>query len=200
MFHNIVATMLGLAKFLTIRERRRFESISTSWEFIPNTNPGLPATIALGHLWYNSGTHFAGPYRAAQSGTPDARMLRPSLPLGSVWSFPGRSAQQNDSRPELNYSASRSERVIRPAKWEACVQSCQKFQQRYGPWSTQMGIDPHPRPPCLVAFLLTSRPVSIYFYLMVLFHDSRYSQPCSGIHLYLAGDRTSPDFYRSKHG
>jgi len=101
MFHNIAATMLGLAKFLTIRERRRFESISTSWEFIPNTNPGLPATIALGHLWYNSGTHFAGPYCAAQSGTPDARMLRPSLPLGSVWSFPGRSAQQNDSRPEL---------------------------------------------------------------------------------------------------
>ena len=162
MFHNTITTMLGLAKFLTIRERRRFESISTSWEFIPNTNPGLPATIALGHLWYNSGTHFAGPYCAAQSGTPDARMLRPSLPLGSVWSFPGRSAQQNDSRPELNYSASRSERVIRPAKWEACVQSCQKFQQRYGPWSTQTGIDPHPRPPCLVAFLSVSRPVSIY--------------------------------------
>ena len=35
MFHNTVTTMLGLAKFLTIRERRRFESISTSWEFIP---------------------------------------------------------------------------------------------------------------------------------------------------------------------
>ena len=200
MFHNTVTTMLELAKFLTIRERRRFESISTSWEFIPNTNPDLPATIVLGHLWYNSGTHFAGSYRAAQSGTPDARMLRPNLPLGSVWSFPGRGAQQNDSRPELNYSASRSERVIRPAKWEACVQSCQKFQQRYGPWSTQTEIDPHPRPPCLVASLSTSRLVSIFFYPMVLFHDSKYSQPCSGIHLYLAGDRTSPDFYRSKHG
>ena len=162
MFHNTVATMLGLAKFLTIRERRRFESISTSWEFIPNKNPGLPATIALGHLWYNLGTHFAGPYCAAQSGTPDARTFRPSLPLGSVWSFPRRSAQQNGSWPELNYSASRSERVIWPAKWEACVQSYQKFQQQYGPWSTQTGIDPHPRPPCLVASLSTSRPVSIY--------------------------------------
>ena len=83
-FHNPITTMLGLAKFLTIRERRRFESISTSWEFIPNTNPDLPATIVLGHLWYNSGTHFVGPYRAAQSGTPDARTFRPSLPLGSV--------------------------------------------------------------------------------------------------------------------
>ena len=88
MFHNTVTTMLGLAKFLTIWERRRFESISTSWEFIPNTNPGLPAMIALGHLWYNSCTHFAGPYRAAQSGTPDARMLRPNLPLGSVYRSP----------------------------------------------------------------------------------------------------------------
>ena len=124
MFHNTVTTMLGLAKFLTIRERRRFESILTSWEFIPNRNLGLPAMIALGHLWYNSGTHFAGPYCAAQSRTPDARMFRPSLPLGSVWSSPGRSAQQNGSRPKLNYSALRSERVIRSAKWEACIQSC----------------------------------------------------------------------------
>ena len=41
MFYNTFTTMLGLAKFLTIRERRRFESISTSWEFIPNTNPGI---------------------------------------------------------------------------------------------------------------------------------------------------------------
>ena len=61
--------MLGLAKFLTVRERRRFESISTSWEFIPNTNPGLPATVALGHLWYNSGTYFTGSISAAQLGT-----------------------------------------------------------------------------------------------------------------------------------
>ena len=42
MFHNTITTMLELAKFLTIRERRRFESISTSWEFIPNTNPHFP--------------------------------------------------------------------------------------------------------------------------------------------------------------
>ena len=133
MFHNTVTTMLELAKFLTIRERWQFESISTSWEFIPNTNPGLPATIALGHLWYNSGTHFTGPYCAAQSRTPDARMLRPSLPLGLVWSFPRRSAQQNGSQSELNYSALWSEWVIWPAKWEACIQSCQKHQQWYGP-------------------------------------------------------------------
>ena len=77
--------MLVLAKFLTIRERRRFESISTSWEFISNTNLGLLATVALGHLWYNSSTYFAGSPSAAQSGTPNARTFRPSLPLGLVW-------------------------------------------------------------------------------------------------------------------
>ena len=68
-FHNTITTMLELAKFLTIQERRRFESISTSWEFLPNTNPDLPATIVLGHLWYNSGTHFEGSTSAAQPGT-----------------------------------------------------------------------------------------------------------------------------------
>ena len=40
--HNLVTTMLGLIEFLTIQERQRFESISTSWEFIPNTNLGRP--------------------------------------------------------------------------------------------------------------------------------------------------------------
>ena len=68
-FHNTITMMLELAKFLTVRDRWRFESISTSWEFIPNTNPSLPAMVALGHLWYNSGTHFVGLTSAAQSGT-----------------------------------------------------------------------------------------------------------------------------------
>ena len=30
------------SEFLTIQETQQFESISTSWEFIPNTNPGRP--------------------------------------------------------------------------------------------------------------------------------------------------------------
>ena len=47
MFNNTVTIMLGLAKFLTIRERRRFELISTSQEFIPNTNPGIPREGSL---------------------------------------------------------------------------------------------------------------------------------------------------------
>ena len=68
-FHNTVTMILGLAKFLTVQERQRFKSISTSWEFIPNTNPGLLAMVALSHLWYNLGTYFVGSICAAQSGT-----------------------------------------------------------------------------------------------------------------------------------
>ena len=75
-FHNTITTMLVLAKFLTVRERRWFESISTSWEFISNINLGLPAMVALGHLWYNSGPHFVGSPSAAQSGTNGSQVAQ----------------------------------------------------------------------------------------------------------------------------
>ena len=68
-FHSLIITMLELVKFLTIRERLLFESVATSWAVIPHTNPGQSATVALGHLWYNSGPHFAGSISAAQPGT-----------------------------------------------------------------------------------------------------------------------------------
>ena len=64
-------------KFLTILERRRFKSIATSWAVIPNTNLGLLAMVALGHLWYNLGTYFVGSISAAPLGTLlDARSIR----------------------------------------------------------------------------------------------------------------------------
>ena len=44
---------------------------------IPNTNTGLPAMLALGHLWYNSGTHFAGSISIVPLGTlPDDMSIR----------------------------------------------------------------------------------------------------------------------------
>ena len=83
---------------------------------IPNTNPVLPAMVALGHIWYNSGTYFVGSINAAQSGTlPIARTIRTTLPLGSRLA-PHTSLLplvcallQNEAWPELSYSASRSE-------------------------------------------------------------------------------------------
>ena len=80
--------MLELAKFLTVRERRRFESISTSWEFIPNTNLGLPAMVALGHLWYNSGPHFMGLISATQPGTTSCQDVQARAALGLTSSSP----------------------------------------------------------------------------------------------------------------
>ena len=80
--------MLELAKFLTVRERRWFESISTSWEFISNINQGLPAMVALGHLWYNSGTHYAGSLSATQSGTTSCQDDQDNLALGLMAGSP----------------------------------------------------------------------------------------------------------------
>ena len=82
----------------------------------------------LGHLWYNSGTYFAGSYSAAQLGI-DGSQVAQAMPAHGP--RPGRSGhacprsidlllaegtQQNEAWPELSYSASRSERVIWPAK------------------------------------------------------------------------------------
>ena len=52
---------------------------------IPNTNLGLPATVALGHLWYNSGPHFMGLPNASQLGTTSCQdvLARPALRLTS---------------------------------------------------------------------------------------------------------------------
>ena len=84
MFHITITMMLGLAKFpLTGRDgdSNRFQLAGNL--FLTQTH-AYRAKVALGHLWYNSGPHFMGPYHAAQSGAPDARTFRPSLPLGSV--------------------------------------------------------------------------------------------------------------------
>ena len=99
--------MLELAKFLTIRERRRFNLISTSWEFIPNTNPSLPAMVALGHLWYNSSTHFVGSPSAAQSETTNCQDVQALPALGLTSGSPHilttiQSAHFDRMRPSLS--------------------------------------------------------------------------------------------------
>jgi hypothetical protein len=58
------------------------------------------------------------------------------------------------------------------------------------------GIDRRLRPPCHVASLSQSHLVSFHLLTLGYFHNSKYSQPWLNIHLYLVGDRKSPDFYR----
>jgi hypothetical protein len=56
-------------------------------------------------------------------------------------------------------------------------------------------IDRHLGPPCLIASLSQSRPISFHLLTHGYFYDSKYSQPGPDIDLYLVGDRKSPDFY-----
>ena len=108
-------------KFLTIRERRWFESISTSSEFIPNTNPGRPDQRSP-----------LVPLRSIFCGFTQRHTIRDNQLLGlsglpypwaHAWlpSYPYYHLEcallQNRAQPELSYLASRSEQVIWPAKW-----------------------------------------------------------------------------------
>ena len=83
-FHNTITTMLGLAKFLTVRERRRVKSISTSQEFIPNTNPGRPDQRSPQVTFGTTQVHISWVRLAPHNqGQLVAKTFRPGLPLGS---------------------------------------------------------------------------------------------------------------------
>ena len=76
-FHNAITIMKGLRQVSHYPGDMAIRIDCNQLGSIPNTNPGLPATVALGHLWYNSGPHFVGSISAAQSGTlPNARSIK----------------------------------------------------------------------------------------------------------------------------
>ena len=82
-----------------------------------------PVGVASGHLWYNSGT-VVGPISAIPSGIllvcqeVQARPTLGLMPLALHTSLlpPVCTLSLTGSRLELSYSASRSERLIRPTK------------------------------------------------------------------------------------
>jgi hypothetical protein len=97
----------------------RIEFLS-SWRGISNTHRDTPGEDCSGHLWYNSG--ITGSTDAA---SPRATLCQDDMdfnPLGltpispSTFLLPPRCDLPFDSRPKLYYSASRSERLIRPTK------------------------------------------------------------------------------------
>ena len=67
-FHNTVTTMKGLRQVSHYLKETVIRIDCNQLDSIPNTNLGLPATVALGHLWYNSDPYFVGSISAAQSG------------------------------------------------------------------------------------------------------------------------------------
>jgi hypothetical protein len=84
------------------------------------------AKVALGHLWYNSGTNFAGPISSSTlRDYPSARTFRTfkHLPLDSCLRLPSEAHFiLARSWPELSYLDSWSDTPVQPAKREACVQ------------------------------------------------------------------------------
>jgi hypothetical protein len=113
-------------KFSLTGERRWLESNYNSAEgvFLTLTHD-FPCQGALGHLWDNSGTNFAGSVSASiLRDYPSARMIRTfkSPALGLTPTAPFRHFILADSQTKLSYSDSRSSTRTRPAKREACVQ------------------------------------------------------------------------------
>jgi len=120
-----------LCQVLTDRERRRFESNSypVGGLFLALTQAS-PVGEPMGHLWYDSG--IAAPISAALPGLPLCQGGQ-EFELTCLWAYAKgpphtalhpvvRTLYLPVFRPESYYSASRSERVIRPTKCQACIQ------------------------------------------------------------------------------
>ena len=84
-FHSPITTMKGLHEVSHYPGETAIRIDCNQLGSIPYTNPGLPATVALGHVWYNSGPHFVGSISAAQPGTTNCQDIqtRPALGLMS---------------------------------------------------------------------------------------------------------------------
>ena len=68
-FHSSITTMKGLRQVSHYLGETAIRINCNQLGSIPDTNLGLQAMVALGHLWYNSGRHFAGSISTAQPGT-----------------------------------------------------------------------------------------------------------------------------------
>jgi hypothetical protein len=104
-------------KFSLTGERRRLESNYNSAEGVFLTlTLAYFARVAMGHLWYNSGTKFVGSVSASTlRDYPSARTIRTlnHLPLDSRLRLPSKTYFiLAGAQPELSYSASWS--VSRP--------------------------------------------------------------------------------------
>ena len=106
-FHSSITTMKGLRQVSHYPGETTIQIDCNQLGSIPNTNPGLPVTIDLGHLWYNSGTHFVGSISAAQPGTTSCQDIQalPALGImsGSMHILTTiQSAHSNRTRPDLS--------------------------------------------------------------------------------------------------
>ena len=113
------STLPLLSQVFTIWERRQFESIPIQLEGFPNTHPIHLINGFLGSpLVQLKNRGSAQPLTLRESTPPGGQShlgLTPMAPRTSLLP-PGCAVSLFGSRPELSYSASRSERVIQPTK------------------------------------------------------------------------------------
>ena len=151
-----------------------------SWGIIPNTHPYFPRQVTFGTTQVQSRV---GPAPHPQRYNQSAKGARDSIPpLGlrhwlSAHPYCLQGAHFNCwcPRPELSYSASRSERLIRSTMWEACVQHDKMTSNGWSLNDTDgiTMIPQHKTPPGLHLFNNTRLCSTI----------AQYSQPWSSYHL-----------------
>ena len=180
----------------------RIDSYPVVGVFLTQTQ-AYRAKAALGHLWYNSGTKFTGPSSAALSGSPLCQDV--NLPSDLRQWLPAHPYYHHSAHFHfLASSLSWATRLHGRNELSNLLSDRHAFNMAWGRttnWSlTDIDGDRYsPKPPCLVLLYQNLARSPFYSSTHGYFHDSKYSQPCFGIHLYLAGDRKSPNFYRSKH-
>ena len=87
-FHSPITTMKKLHQVSHYSGEMAIRIDCNQLGIIPNINLGLPAMIALVHLWCNSGTHFAGSISATQPGTTRCQDGQDYPTLGLMSSSP----------------------------------------------------------------------------------------------------------------
>ena len=122
-FHQLMLRCRCSVKFSLFGRDDDSNRFQPAGELFQTQTYTSPIGVASGHLWYNFGT-VVGLINAAPSGILPVYqevLARPTLglmPLAPRTSLlpPVCALSFTGSRPELSYSASRSERLIRPTK------------------------------------------------------------------------------------
>jgi len=159
--------------------------------------------VASGHLWYNSGTnsrvrvapHSQGVHSTRRSISPlDLRQWLPAHP------YYRQSAHFYFSASGLSWAT----RLHNQIELSGQLSDRHAFNMTWGRTMNRSltDIDGDRSTPKTSMSCCFSIDIPPHIHLLLTydyFHDSKYSKPCFSIHLYLIGDRKSPDFYRSKH-
>ena len=180
---------------LTIQERWRFESISDQLANLFPTRTTLTDQVSYRSPYCTFQDQFMGSTGTAHTRGPFRRPRYPKYTkvtrrtLVVLLSHHQYNAYIGPIPGPDSAQASRSERLILPGKCGACVQQDKRAINDRSLIDIGRGTT--------VNTTIRPYPVSIHSHTWLLFIIALTANH-SGVHLYLAGDRKSPDFYRTK--